>query len=75
MSKEIYKKRVLTQRQIPKIKPVIVGNADDAKRKNSWYNKESGVPVIRFAYPDYDKGVISKEYDAPVTIHYQLTAG
>lgn len=74
MSKEIYKKRVLTQRQIPKIKPVIVGNADDAKRKNSWYNKESGVPVIRFAYPDYDKGVISKEYDAPVTIHYQLTA-
>lgn len=74
MSKEIYKKRVLTQRQIAKIKPVIVGNVDDAKRKNGWYNKKSGVPVIRFAYPDYDMGVISNEYDAPVTVHYQLTA-
>lgn len=73
-SKEICRKRVLTQHQIPRIKPVIVDSADNTKQKNGWYNKESGVPVIRFAYPDYDNGVISKEYDAPVTIHYQLTA-
>ncbi len=73
-SKEILKKRVLTQHQIPRIKPVVVENADNAKRKNGWYNKESGAPVIRFVYPDYDTGVTSKEYDAPVTIHYQLTA-
>lgn len=73
-SKEIVKKRVLTQHQAPEIKPIIVDDVDHTKRKNNWYNKESGAPVIHFAYPDYDTGVTSKEYDAPVTIHYQLTA-
>ena len=56
------------------IKPVEVNGVDDTKCKNDWYNKASGVPVIRFEYPDYDNGVISGEYDAPVTIHYTLTA-
>ncbi|MGN0396205.1 MAG: hypothetical protein ACI4EF_12650, partial [Coprococcus sp.] len=43
-------------------------------RKNEWYNKESGVPKIEFVYPEYDSGVTSKRYDAPVTIHTILTA-
>lgn len=46
----------------------------DVTRKNEWYNKESGVPKIEFVYPEYDSGVTSKRYDAPVTIHTILTA-
>ena len=42
-------------------------------RKNEWYNKQSGVPVISFQYPDYDSGVITGEYQAPITIHYNLS--
>ncbi len=29
--------------------------------------------MIAFAYPEYDTGIVSKEYDAPVTIHYKVT--
>ena len=73
-SKEAAKCRILIQHQVADIKPVEVNGVDATKCKNDWYNKASGVPVIRFEYPDYDNGVISGEYDAPVTIHYTLTA-
>lgn len=65
--------RVLIQHQPAEIKPILVSGADETKCRNGWYNKQSGTPVIRFEYPDYDTGVISKEYDAPITIHYELT--
>lgn len=73
-SREAVKCRILTQHQVADIKPVIVNGVDETKCKNGWYNKASGVPAIRFEYPNYDKGVISGEYDAPVTIHYTLAA-
>ena len=38
-----------------------------------WYNKETGVPLIQFLYPEYDSGVISKEYGAPITVYVRLT--
>ena len=71
-SREAVKCRILTQHEAADIKPVIVNGVDETKCKNGWYNKASGVPAIRFEYPNYDKGVISGEYDAPVTIHYTL---
>ncbi len=64
--------RILIQHRAAGIKPVIVSGADEEKRKNGWYNKQSGTPQIRFAYPDYDTGVLSGEYDAPITLHYEL---
>lgn len=64
--------RVLIQHQAAAIRPILVSGADETKRKNGWYNKQSGTPEIRFAYPDYDTGAISKEYDAPITLHYEL---
>ena len=67
------KLRVLIQHQAAGIKPIIVSGADETKCRDGWYNQQSGTPEIRFEYPDYDTGVISGEYDAPVTIHYQLT--
>lgn len=73
-SKEAVKCRILTQHRAADIKPIVVNGVDDTKRKNGWYNKASGVPSICFSYPNYDTGVISGRYDAPVTIHYTLTA-
>lgn len=66
------KLRMLIQHQAAGIKPILVSGADEAKRRDGWYNKQSKTPTICFEYPDYDTGVISGEYDAPVTIHYQL---
>lgn len=74
VSRTTPRERILLQHSAPGIKPVIVNEADASKQKNGWYNKASGVPVIRFEYPDYDTGDTSGEYDAPVIIHYKLTA-
>lgn len=65
--------RILIQHQAAEIKPILVSGADETKCKDGWYNKQSGTPKIRFEYPNYDTGVTSGEYDAPITIHYQLT--
>lgn len=73
-TKEIVSRRLLVQHQLAEIKPIQVKGADNTKRRNNWYNKASGTPTVSFAYPDYDSGVTSGEYDAPVTIHYSLTA-
>lgn len=43
-------------------------------RRGEWYNKASGVPIIGFVYPEYDNGVHSGEYAAPITLHYRLLA-
>lgn len=37
--------------------------------KNEWYNKKTGVPILSFQFPDYEDGRVSKEYQAPITIH------
>lgn len=66
--------RILIQHSLPKLLPIQEYGADEEKCKNGWYNKSSGVPKIRFVYPEYDTGVTSKEYSAPVTIHYVLSA-
>lgn len=67
------RQRVLIQHQAAEPKPLLVSGVDEAKRKNGWYNRQSGTPDICFEYPDYDTGVISGEYDAPITLHYELT--
>lgn len=61
-------KRILLQKTLPEPEKIIEENVEK-KRKNEWFNKSSGVPVISFAYPKYDTGVNSKEYGAPITIH------
>lgn len=66
--------RILIQHSLPKLLPIQEYGADEEKCKNGWYNKSSGVPRIRFVYPEYDTGVTSKEYSAPATIHYVLSA-
>ncbi|MDE6915622.1 MAG: hypothetical protein K2P39_02330, partial [Lachnospiraceae bacterium] len=71
-SKEV-QQRVLIQHAAADIKPLIESGADRTKCKDGWYNKQSKTPVIGFAYPDYDTGVTSGEYDAPITLHYRLT--
>ncbi len=38
-----------------------------------WYNKKTGVPFLSFAYPQYDVGIESLEYGAPITVHTRLT--
>lgn len=48
--------------------------APQLEQNQVWYNKKSGVPFIQFAYPKYDNGVKSLEYDAPITVHTRLTA-
>ena len=73
-SKDTARERVLVQHQAADIKPVQISGVDEAKRRNGWYNKESGVPYIQFEYPEYDTGAESGEYDAPITMHYRLTA-
>ena len=58
-------KRIRLQQNLAEMKEIQEsGAAED--RKNEWYNKKSGVPQIDFAYPEYDNGVTSKEYDAPI---------
>lgn len=71
-SKQAAEQRALIQHEAADIRPVAVEGVDDTKRRNEWYNKASGAPEIHFAYPEYDTGVTSGEYDAPVTIHYAL---
>ena len=66
--------RILIQHSLPKLLPIQEYGAHEEKCKNGWYNKSSGVPKICFVYPEYDTGVTSKEYNAPVTIHYVLSA-
>lgn len=73
-TKDIVRERVLVQHQAADPKQMIVSGVDDKKRINEWYNKESGVPNIHFEYPEYDTGAVSKAYDAPITMHYKLTA-
>lgn len=67
------KKRILLWQKMADKEPLIQSGADAEKCHNEWYNKMSGTPVIDFAYPKYDTGVISGEYAAPITIHYNLS--
>lgn len=71
-STENTEKRILLWQDMAPKKPVIQTGAVPEKRYNEWYNKQSGTPVIDFSYPEYDTGVISGEYAAPITIHYLL---
>lgn len=72
-SKTMIEKRILLWQRMEDKKPVIESGVDHEKCHDAWYNKASGTPVIDFEYPKYDTGVISGEYAAPITIHYNLT--
>lgn len=65
--------RIRLQQNIPE-KAEIIELAPELKQNQTWYNKKTGVPVIEFAYPEYDNGVKSLEYKAPITIHTRLKA-
>ncbi len=72
ISTENEAKRILLWQKMADKKPIIETGADLEKCYKEWYNKRSGTPVIDFAYPEYDTGVTSGEYAAPITIHYNL---
>lgn len=63
--------RIRLQQIMPQKEDIIETKAT-GKRKNEWYNKKSGVPILAFAYPCYDTGEESKEYGAPMTVHTVL---
>lgn len=65
-------KRVLLWQNMAEKKPIVQSNADLKKCHNEWYNIESDRPILDFEYPNYDTGVTSGEYAAPITIHYNL---
>ena len=71
-NKTYAKKRVLLWQSMAEKKPIVQTNADIKKCHNEWYNIESDCPVLDFEYPTYDTGVISREYAAPITLHYNL---
>lgn len=73
ISEIIIKKRTRLWQKMAAKKPIAISGVAFEKRYNEWYNKESGVPVIDFMYPEYDTGDSSGEYAAPITIHYNLT--
>lgn len=71
-SEKPVKKRILLWQKMAEKKTVMLSGADTKKCHNGWFNISSGTPVIDFAYPEYDTGVISGEYAAPIEIHYSL---
>ncbi len=64
--------RICLQQLLPS-KKAIIEKTPSLSSGQEWYNKKTGVPLIQFAYPEYDNGVISKEYDAPITLHTRLS--
>ncbi|MCM1183392.1 MAG: Ig-like domain-containing protein [Roseburia sp.] len=65
------RERILLQQSLAALKEHIQTQTRGG-RKNEWYNKASGVPMIEFVYPEYDSGVESGEYAAPITLYYRL---
>lgn len=51
----------------------IIETAPKLEQNQAWYNKKSGVPFLTFSFPEYDNGVRSLEYDAPITVHTSLS--
>lgn len=64
--------RVRLQQTLPEKKEQIV-EVPILKEGQEWYNKKTGVPAIFFSYPDYDDGMESLEYGAPITVYTRLT--
>lgn len=73
-SEQAVSRRVLIQHEAAELCPAAAKGVLKDERQNGWYNRASGVPEIHFGYPGYDTGAVSKEYDAPVTLHYTLRA-
>lgn len=65
--------RIRQQQTLAEKKPLIE-TLPQLEPNQEWYNKETGVPLIQFVYPEYDNGVMSLEYAAPITVHSRLTA-
>ena len=64
--------RVKMQQTLPEKKELVITGAKEPA-STGWYNKQTGTPQIDFVYPEYDIGVTSGEYGAPITICYELT--
>lgn len=64
--------RIRLQQSLPE-KQEKIEEAPTLNDGQEWYNKKTGVPFLSFAYPQYDIGIISLEYGAPITVHTRLT--
>lgn len=64
--------RIRLQQSLP-ARQEKIENAPELKEGQEWYNKQTGVPMISFAYPDYDDGMESLEYGAPITVCTKIT--
>lgn len=64
--------RIRLQQTLPE-KQEKIEEAPTLKEGQEWYNKKTGVPAISFAYPDYNDGMESLEYGAPITVYTRLT--
>lgn len=69
---DVQQLRVKLQQTLPEKKELRITRANNPAI-TGWYNKQTGTPYIAFEYPEYDNGVVSGEYGAPISIHYQLT--
>ncbi len=72
-SEVLVRERILLQQSLAALKEHMQTQTKDG-RKNEWYNKASGVPIINFIYPEYDSGAETEEYAAPITLYYKLVA-
>lgn len=64
--------RIRLQQSLPE-KQEKIEEAPALNDGQEWYNKKTGVPFLSFAYPQYDAGIESLEYGAPITVHARLT--
>lgn len=64
--------RIRLQQTLPE-KQEMIEKATQLEEGQEWYNKKTGVPAVSFVYPQYDNGVNSLEYGAPITVHTRLT--
>lgn len=69
---DIQEYRVKMQQTLSSKRELVITRAKEPAA-TGWYNKQTGTPNIAFLYPEYDDGVISGEYGAPVSVHYQVT--
>lgn len=65
-------KKIRLQQKMADRKDIIETGAGE-NPQNEWYNKASGVPVVTFSYPEYDAGIVSAQYEAPITVYTRLT--
>lgn len=71
MTQKNQAKRIRLQQILSEKQPV-TEILPELEEHQVWYNRNTGVPRISFAYPEYDDGMESLEYGAPITVHARL---